>query len=683
MAHYFGAAREDSVPHQLNGSQRSFFPDDRTQSSRSHSPSVVVTKTSRRTSVLDPSITRQMDADVLMMLEWSLQESTERWQLHQRTIADLQTERDEALDAFQAKSRECQAMADSLRERVAEETLNVHYAFEERLQSRDQTIDAQSTHIAKLELMLSQSRSHFRDAANQVGEAAVCSPSERDQLQRQLTEQAKHFEELLASERGANERQRQHWEEVLEARLLMERDVGQRNLEVERAKEIAERSRMDASVQRLQHSIQDKDEKIRSLESTIENLRSEKRAEHEDVKRASETFAQVRRSMENKLEDVYAQHSEERAALQVEFERAMKDQNDLSERMLQEERAQRKRVEEEFGMLRADRSRIVAEHREEIKALEAKLIATQVELTKSTERLAEVDSAAMTARNLVSTKERETKEKCARWEEMAIRASEARSEAQNRVTTLEEQLAAVLQERTNTVSVLELEKRMEAALSQHKRDLEGLEQRHLAALEQHRRDAATEQSNQSSRFDMQLRDAQTRSAQFERALTQAFSERDAVQLECASLKRQLRDVVTVADAQNVKTLVNRRAASTQTERQTTRRMYEGGSSDEDDESFTLREQLMKMNNTVWTLQSKLNQSEQDVAFLERTIDELRSAEPKGLAALKDGSGRRASGTISSSAPIEGQHRRAGSEGPSPLRDDERSEAHALFTYFRQ
>ncbi|CUG91842.1 Hypothetical protein, putative [Bodo saltans] len=673
-------------------------------------------------SMFNPSITKLMIGDVVAMLECSLHEATHRTLLHQQTIADLLSERDEALDVLHSKDDECRSMERVLQERIAEATLNLRYEFEERLLSRDRTIDEQLHQISKLELLASHSRAHLRDAAAQIGDAAGCLPSERDQFHRQLAEQSKHFEELLSSERSSNTRQRQHWEEVLEARLLMERDLAQRNVDAERSKEMAERSRTEAASQRLQHTIEERDERIHTLELTIETLKREKLSDQEDSRRTTDSFAQVRRLMEKKLEDVFAQHSEERHNLQLEFDRAMKDQNDLSERMLLEERAQRKRVEEELGLLRSDRSHVLAEHREEMKGLEAKLIATQVALTQSTERLADMEQSSSSMKHSLVSKERDIAEKCSRWEEMAVKATHDRSEAQLRVAELEQQVAQLKQDERKSGSLHELEQKLELVQERHRSQVNELEKRHAAALDEIRRSLTTESTKHASKAELQVRDALSRAQQFERALTQAFAERDAAQLESSSTKRQLRDLQAAFDAlkvskDGVKNSVvpsRSRVVSSQTQTDASshepqNRHHRGNTTstfdDEDEESFTLREQLMRMNQTVWALQSKLQQSEEDIGFLEETINRMRTEGGGGGVDLgsmtppyAQQSQRRAPPVVvevahdSDAPPLRVRAVRtvgataggaAASDGPSPLRDDERSEAHALFTYFRR
>jgi hypothetical protein len=642
-------------------------------------------------SIVDPVFTKLMSTDVVTMLEWSLRDATDRNALHQQTIADLLSERDDALDALQNKEHECRAMDGSLKERIAEETLNLRYEFEERLTSRDRTIDEQLHQIAKLELVASHSRAHMRDGSVQAGDAAGCLPSERDQYQRQLAEQSKHFEELLTSERNANSRQRQHWEEVLEARLLMERDLAQRNLETERSKEMAERSRVEAASQRLLHTIQERDERIQSLELSIETLKKERLADQDDFRRTTDTFSQVRRSLEQKLEDAFLQHSDDRRNHQVEMERAMNDQNDTFERMLHEERAQRKRVEEELGLLRSDRSRVMAEHRDELKNVEAKLTATQVELTKSMERLAEIELSSSSSKQILATKEREIKDKCARWEEMAITATHDRSEAQTRIADLEEQLAQAKQDQQKHGAVHELEHKLEVLREQHRAQIIELERRHAGVLDEIRRTSSSESLQHASKAELQVRDAQARAQQFEKALGQAFTERDAAQRESSSTKRQLRDLQLAFDELMTKmdtaaAVVPKRSmvSSTQTDPSSPR--GGGGTvASDNEESFTLREQLMRMNQTVWALQLKLQQSEEDIGFLEDTINRMHSEEGGGGRSNTQLRPTPAIGANASQSSPQSlvRGRSTGEGGPSPLRDDERSEAHALFTYFRQ
>lgn len=578
------------------------------------------------------------------MLEQSLDDMASQREHQSHHIHQLQAACDEAKAAVEAKEQQCVSLEQQIHQRVAVETLNVHYEFEERLQQQATTIDEQHAQLEKLEARLSKVRANFHDAGVQAGDATVCSSGERDQLMRQLSDQGRHYEDLLVSERNVSERQRVHWEDLMESKLQVEREALRRTLEFERA---AEAAKVEAEGRKWELMLREKDERIKALESSQSQLVRERASEHEEARKSIEALHVSRRNVEKILETTIAEYAAERLQRQADAEAAIRDEHQLYERILGEEKGQRLRIEEELGLLRADRTRLITEQRDATKDLERRLAETQVELNAQLARRHQEEDS----KQAQAIKAREAASSYAELERSMLRAQEESALAFQRIEVLTRELEIANETIDRAAQDAETHGRKQwaGAMAHQREQLESLEQRHAAALAEARRETEEVVRFKLGSMEIELRDTTTRLQHYEKTVSIAFAERDAAQLALHSAQQQLIKLQTPHLTRNVLSQTEEKGFLTST--LDTHLM-------DNDESFRLREQLMRMNQQVWSLQSQLAHAHRDVEHYSGIVEHLQSE-------------------VASVSVVPQR------DAASPLADTETQEAEALFQYFKR
>lgn len=624
----------------------------------------------------------------------------------------------------------------SLRETIAQETLQVHYEYEERLRQRDSMVDELQRELEAHRRQQHAVQNRKGDAAVQAGDATKLSLSEKELLTRQHDDAREHLEALLAAERSAAAAQRRHVEEVCAARASIELDAAKNAMELERSRWHIERAKLESARQEEGARANEREVKAAELEKTIERLKDEWASEREVLKRGTDSLAALRRQLEEKLEAAVAEHHRERAELQREFEKALAEQTQMFDQLAAEQDARKKQVEDELALLRSDRNRSIGDHRAEMKAVEQKLLTTQVELTKRIEQVRELEERLRCLEKGTHEAERQCTDKCRQYEEMAAQAARERHAAQTALSEVESRYNHAAEERQRHADdvIRSLEQRERDVVVAHREELKRMAMHHEDEMEALRLRLEGDHISRVGVIDVGYRESLGKLRAAETAFAEAVRDRDRIagqksELEERNAELQEKAAAFEAAAQRWKhryetsyfTTASQPShpvrqsvdVSVQTPQEASRVAPEGlSSSSSGAESAN---SAMKKNHLIWSLQQEVVDARREIEFLSETIHLLERQRQTGHPIgderdhrPSDGGSKKEKQTFEAarsdvSPPLSSpelyvatagaaRHRETLSVSPpsrgnpsssSPLRDDETAEVRALLSYLNR
>lgn len=565
------------------------------------------------------------------------------------------------------------------------ETLKIHYQYEEKLRDRDRLAESLQTQLRDAEQrcqeandQLMKRRQLFSDVGVQSGQPFTATAAQIETFRNQMELQKAHFEALIEAERETSRQQKQYWQEMSESKVTLEKESMVSLLESERQRWLGEKRRLEAAKQQLMLENDDREAKIADLEKQLLRLKDEIAIERRNMKHSGEALASLRQQMEDKIQLLVSQHSDEKTKIQSDFQRGLHEQSALYEKALHDEKERRKSLDEEVTLIRSDRSRIIGDHRAELKSMEQKLLATQAELTRRLEVNAALEEKLGQADRSANEKCREALERASQCEQRIAQVVKEKEGLASAVSDLEMKLQLCQSSQQKATQEFEAaqSKWETAQMSRHAQDMLLLEQRHREELESVRLQASGELVNKISVADNRYRGVLEQVHSLEGQVAKARADRDDVgrklietemhfKLRMEDLEHQLRArnnvVQTTTRDKCEQAAVVHVGASIQTERALS------------DGKSTEGESAMEQHRLIWTLQNQLHESKQDVAFLEETVDALQLE----INSLKGVGRERAPGGLETKENLSTNHHAS----VSPLRDEEKFEAKALFHYF--
>lgn len=567
------------------------------------------------------------------------------------------------------RDRNLADVQESWSQRLAEETVIVHGQYEDKLMERDALIDDLRKHTDELERTIMSLRQHRRgaDAASQAGESGIISATERDGMQREVDALREHYESLLAVERTALSTQKRLWEDISKSKLTMELDACSLQHQQERIRWASEKTRLEQLRTDEAMRCDELTAQVAELEKTLTQVRTSWEAERESSQRTSASMAALRQQMEQKLEECIARHREELQQAHDEFKRALSEQSSLYDSMVDERTQAKRQSDEELALLRADRSRMIGDHRSELKEVQQRLLETQTELTKRIDHMASLQDTCARLERRCAEVEQVADSKCKEWEQLAADATRERAALAAKLRDLELQhkreVQAAIKEHEDTSAA-----RQAQLLDAYEKDVAGLQQEYEETLEkqaresdamrQHYENALARAAKTAAEFDSSRNHWELSAAQKDDRVQELQRTLSVLQSTCAEMEASAMRWRSRYEAAHHDLLQQSRAVA-YTKQQVTH--TDTQTDDSRDGSSPMR-----MNQLVWSLQQQLHESQQEIEFLTNVVQEL---EQRRTTMDATNGGR--------------DMDRVGRDSASPLRDADTEEARVLLSYFSE